>query len=248
MAGDSSTRDTRAGYADGMFGQVHYILASGTGGLPPLVVTNPRSRSCLGLLPFIEPERDLLIIDIPSYGNSAPPRGDCTMSDVAEAALAVLDKLGISAAHLCGVHTGAKVMAALAANHPTHVLSLAVCGKSHSIIPGHEQRNRAMKAQVAARKPDVALMAMESFCADDADKPRGAALVYEANFAFDLAGAIARAKCPVRVIEFTAPDEDALHGRQAAALAAYAAQGSSAELGCVDRFNQHQRARETDDG
>jgi len=225
----------RAGYADCRFGQIHYRARTpAAGNLEPLLFLNPRSRSCLRLLPSIEAQRPVYIVDVPAYGASSPPTESCTMEEVAAAVVQFMDDVRISAAHFCGFHTGAKVAAALAANWPARAVSLVVCGKSHSLIPDRQARNAAMRGQLALRKPDVALVAMESFCADDDGRARGVARVYDANFAFDLAGAMAKAACPTLVIEFTAPDEDVRHGRQAKALAAQAREGQALELAEIE--------------
>ncbi|APO70687.1 alpha/beta hydrolase family protein (plasmid) [Rhizobium gallicum] len=57
---------------------------------------------------------------------------------------------------------------------------------------------------------------------------------YRANFAFDLAGAVAAAKAPVHVIEIVTPAEDMAYGRQGTALAALAALGEAHVLPDVD--------------
>ena len=152
------------------------------------------------------------------------------MREVADSVVAFMDSAKIDRAHLCGFHTGGKVAAAVAAFWPARSDSLTICGKSHSIIPDHAQRNKAMRDQVASRKPDVALIAMENFVADDAERAAGVARVYDANFAFDLAGAVARVECPVMVVEITSADEDIAHGRQADALAGCARHGKSMAL------------------
>lgn len=218
----------RAAYGDGPFGQVHYLKSGGS--LAPVVFLNPRSRSCLKLVPLLEAERPVLVVDVPAYGASAPPSGATTMEEIATAVGAVLDAEGVAAAHLCGFHTGAKVAAAFAAREPGRTLSLTVCGKSHSLIPDREIRNSAMRGQLASRKPDVVLVGMESYSADDLERQAGPARVYDANFAFDFAGALGRAGCPVAVIEFASDDEDAAHGRQGEALAACARDGRAVAL------------------
>jgi pimeloyl-ACP methyl ester carboxylesterase len=218
-----------AGYADCRFGQIHYRARhpAVAARLTPIVLLNPRSRSCLRLAPWLDHERPLFIVDIPAYGSSSPPKSPCSMQEVAECVVSFMDALGIGRPHVCGLHTGAKVAAALASHWPHRVRSLMVCGKSHSLVPDQLQRNQAMRDQVAARPPDVALMSAESYCADDSQQAIGRSLVYDANFAFDLAGELGKTRCRVWVIEISSDDEDTLHGRQGEALAACAPRGSS---------------------
>jgi pimeloyl-ACP methyl ester carboxylesterase len=226
----------RAAYADCRFGQVHYLGRPGSGQLAPLVLLNPRSRTCLRLLPFVEAERPIIIIDVPAYGASSPPTSPCTMREVAEAAAAALEHAGAGPAHVFGVHTGAKVAAALAENWPARVRSLMVAGKSHSLVPDREQRNIAMRAQVASRHPDVVLISMESYVADDPARSAGTALVYEANFAFDFKTVLDRLRCPILVIEIVSKDEDARLGRQGRAMAAGCRMASAVELEETDQI------------
>jgi pimeloyl-ACP methyl ester carboxylesterase len=217
-----------AGYADCRFGQIHY-RARGATPLMPLLILNPRSRSCLRLIPLLEKQRPIFIVDIPAYGSSSAPQSACTMKDVAEAVISLMDASGLSRVHVFGLHTGAKVAAALASNWPNRVQSLVIGGKSHSLVPDRERRNKAMRDQVAKRPPDVVLVGLESYSADDA-QAAGRAIVYEANFAFDFAGELERTRCPVLVIEIASQEEDAQHGRQGGQLAAFAARGSSVAL------------------
>jgi pimeloyl-ACP methyl ester carboxylesterase len=230
-----TTDRLRAAYADCRFGQVHYLARRGDSRLAPLVLLNPRSRTGLRLLPFVEAERPVYIVDIPAYGASSPPTGSCTMLEVAEAVAAALDHAGAAPAHLFGLHTGAKVAAALAENWPDRARSLTVGGKSHSLVPGRDQRNIAMRQQVAARKPDFVLIGMESYVADEPERAAGTALVYEANFAFDFKASLERIKCPILIIEIVSDDEDARLGRQARAMAAGCRLASTAELPETDQ-------------
>jgi pimeloyl-ACP methyl ester carboxylesterase len=218
-----------AGYADCRFGQIHYRTRAGAAPLIPLLILNPRSRSCLRLIPLLEEQRPIFIVDIPAYGSSSAPQSACTMKDVAEAVVSLMDASGLSRMHVFGLHTGAKVAAALASNWPDRVHTLVIGGKSHSLLPDRERRNKAMRDQVAKRPPDVVLVSLESYCADD-EQAAGRAIVYDANFAFDFAGELEKTRCPVLVIEIASHEEDAQHGRQGEKLAAFAPCGSSVAL------------------
>jgi pimeloyl-ACP methyl ester carboxylesterase len=55
-----------------------------------------------------------------------------------------LGALGIARAHVFGYHTGNKVAAAMAADHPKSVDRVILCGQIHSIIPDKAARNAAI--------------------------------------------------------------------------------------------------------
>jgi len=217
----------RAAYADADSGQVHYTRLLGRDeSLAPVVFINPRSRSCREAAHRLACNRPSFIIDVPGFGlTSIPPEG-ASMQDVAAAIACVFAQERISKALLCGVHTGAKVTAALTLTRPDLVVGQILAGKSHSLIPNREARNRAMQAQVGKQMPDVILVGLESFVADDPDRRVGMSRMYEANFAFDFADAIARTERPTMILEFISDDEDTAHGRQAEALAARTRKGS----------------------
>lgn len=233
MTGATDTGPMKAAYADCYLGQLHYLYrpASVPGGAPVLLIS-PRSRSCRKLARHLPAEQAAYIIDIPGLGNSSPLREGASMPDVARAVAEFMDAAGIGPAHVFGVHTGGKVAAALAAHWPDKVLSLMVCGKSHSIVPEIERRNVAMKEQ--SDMPDSAVVRFEGKYLDDTESALAMPRLYAANFAFDLAQALRACRMPVRVIEITSPEEDLRYGRQARALAAHAARGSMAELPQVD--------------
>jgi len=209
----------RAGYADSPLGQIHYLVSAPRGGGEPLVLLNPRSRSCRALLPHLAPLHPTAVVDIPGFGVSAPPPEGATMEEVGDAVGAALAALGISAAHLWGLHTGGKVAAALALGRPALALSLVVAGKSHSLVADRAARNAAMKAQLDANAPDAQLLKLEGKYVDDREGPAGGARIYAANFAFDFAGALARIAARTLVLEITSADEDRAYGRHGAALA-----------------------------
>lgn len=68
-------------------------------------------------------DRLTLAIDYPGYGDSAFIPG-ATRDTFAEAALAVLDALGIARAHVCGLSLGGVVAIAMAARAPGRIASL----------------------------------------------------------------------------------------------------------------------------
>ena len=219
--------DLVARYVDGPFGQVHYRMRGGGAGRP-VVFLNPRTRSCFRLLPHFD--GPAIFVDVPAYDGSAPPRAETDMQTVAAATVAVLTAEGLENAVLCGIHTGGKIAVATALQVPERVASIMVCGKSHSLVPGRDDRNAAMKYQLTKSAPDYVLLTMEGWRADDPAAAEGRRLVYEANFAYDMAADLAKLRCPVTVLEFTSEDEDADFGRQADALAATTPNGTAIAL------------------
>jgi pimeloyl-ACP methyl ester carboxylesterase len=218
-----------AKYTDGCFGQVHYYRSIAVG-KAPVIFINPRTRSCFQLIPHLAADRPAFFIDVPGYGNSIPPTRSTSMAEIASCVVSVMDAENIAEAFLCGFHTGGKIAAATAALIPDRISGVSICGKSHSIIPDHQRRNEAMTTQIAARKPDYILIMMETFTADDHAGQTGRQLVYEANFAYDLAQAVGELPCNAQVVEFTSDDEDKAHGRQAQALADLAPRGFAVTL------------------
>lgn len=223
----------KGGYADCRFGQLHYVQrVTEHGPGTPLVLLNPRSRSCRRMVSYLPTAQAVVVPDLPGLGNSSPLPDGAGMDDVAGAVVDLLDALGIASAYVYGIHTGNKVAAALAAHWPDRVRGLLLCGKSHSIVPDQERRNAAMKDQ--ADRPDSLVVRFEGKYLDDTEGPQAMARLYLANFAFDLADAVRACQAPLRVIEITSPAEDAAYGRHGAELAALAPRGDCLELPQVD--------------
>lgn len=136
-------------YVDAPHGQIH-LAEAGEGESLLLLGGAPRSgRQFETLIPFLSGRHRLIVPDMPGFGNSAALPEGMTIEDVAAALVAMLDNLGIERTHLFGLHSGAKVAAALAAEAPGRIASVIIAGKSHSIIPDKEERARVMRAMVA---------------------------------------------------------------------------------------------------
>ncbi len=135
----------KRGYA-GPAGQQIHFFESGEG--PPLLLLHsvPRSaRSLRLMLPTLANRFRTIAADLPGFGQSDPLPGPVTMPAMAAALTPLLDTLDIERAHVFGYHTGNKVAAALAANHPDRVDRLVLCGQIHSIIPEKAQRDEAIR-------------------------------------------------------------------------------------------------------
>lgn len=141
----------RFGYADSPHGQVHHASA-GAGSPLLLLPGSTRSfRQFRALVPLLAPHHRVVAVDTLGYGASAPFPAGGTMETLAESAVSVLDALDIARADVFGMHTGHKVAAVLAAHWPGRVRRLVLAGKTHSIIPDQDLRNRAILAQIKGR-------------------------------------------------------------------------------------------------
>jgi 3-oxoadipate enol-lactonase/4-carboxymuconolactone decarboxylase len=81
--------------------------------------------------------------DLRGHGLTEVGAGPCTVEDLADDAVAVLDALGITAAHVAGVSIGGMVAQAVAARAPARVRSLVLCDTALAIPPPETWRQRA---------------------------------------------------------------------------------------------------------
>jgi pimeloyl-ACP methyl ester carboxylesterase len=141
----------RKAYADGRFGQVHYVYV-GTGA--PLVLMGPAPRSWTAferLFPLLEVDFQLIAPDVPGFGQSTVPPPDADMYDLASSILAVLDDRGLERADVYGHNTGRLVAAALAAQAPERVRRLIIAGPTFTLIPEQDARVAAIRSFVKDR-------------------------------------------------------------------------------------------------
>jgi pimeloyl-ACP methyl ester carboxylesterase len=135
-------------YVESAFGQLH-VAEAGQVSAALLLGGAPRSgRQFDPLFPLLVPRFRLLAPDMPGFGNSTPAPSGARMEVIARSLLDVLDACRLERADIYGLHSGAKVAAALAAEAPDRVGRLVLAGKSHSLIPDHASRNAAMRAIV----------------------------------------------------------------------------------------------------
>ncbi|HEX7842168.1 MAG TPA: alpha/beta fold hydrolase, partial [Kofleriaceae bacterium] len=87
--------------------------------------------------------------DLRGHGLTDVGQGPCTIEDLADDALAVLDALGIASAHVAGVSIGGMVAQAMGARAPARVTSLILCDTALTLPPPEMWRERA--ALVRAR-------------------------------------------------------------------------------------------------
>jgi pimeloyl-ACP methyl ester carboxylesterase len=117
----------RRGYADGLYGQLHYRQAGpGTSSTtrPPLLCLHPSPLS--GIVYdnwLIEMGRDRLALapDTPGYGGSDAPAAPPQIADYANAMVRFLDQLHLGAVDVMGYHTGSMTAVDLAGRFPARV-------------------------------------------------------------------------------------------------------------------------------
>jgi pimeloyl-ACP methyl ester carboxylesterase len=120
----------RRAYVDGPFGQLH-LRQCGEGGAPLLLLhQSPLSGAQFDpALPLLGRRGfHAVALDTPGYGGSAVPPEPCGIAGYADAALAAIDALGWSSAHVLGHHTGAMIAANLAVRAPQRVRRLVLNG------------------------------------------------------------------------------------------------------------------------
>jgi 3-oxoadipate enol-lactonase len=69
----------------------------------------------------------VLRVDMRGHGGSSVVAGQCTMNDLANDVVMVLDKLGFDSVHFIGLSVGGMIGQCMAINHPQRLKSLIVC-------------------------------------------------------------------------------------------------------------------------
>ena len=75
---------------------------------PPLVLLHPLGadrRVWRPVLPLLEPQRDVIAVDLPGFGDS-PPLASASPADLARGLIGLLDELGLRAPHVAGNSLG----------------------------------------------------------------------------------------------------------------------------------------------
>lgn len=233
------------GYADVSHGRIHY-RESGTGA--PLILLHPATRSSRVFVPLLERLEGFRAIgvDLPGFGASCGLPDRSTMENIAGSLVEFLTAMDIPSAHAFGVHSGNKVAASLAANWPERVDHLIIAGLRHSIIPDAARRNQAMASYVASKPSPQRGDASRTCDEERMDTPaRSAAYenLYRANYAFDLAQALAGTHAPTLVLELAITEEECL-GSPGQALAELMPNARVKRLHCNDRELLEQRPQD----
>jgi len=121
----------RRTYVDGPFGQIHVRRADATGdaGKPPLYCLHQSPKSGLEFERFMVAactDRTVIAPDYPGYGMSDTPDSLPDIADYARSCWAVADALGHDRLDLFGNHTGSKVAAEMAVQHPGRVRGIVM--------------------------------------------------------------------------------------------------------------------------
>ena len=114
-------------YVVGLWGQVH-LRACGQGAPLLLVHQSPwSSMQYHAVLPRLAALGHAVYApDSPGYGMSDPAPADVSIADHADNLAAVITALGLERVTLVGHHTGALIVASLAARHPQHVAGVVL--------------------------------------------------------------------------------------------------------------------------
>ncbi len=114
----------RRGYARGPFGQIHYARA-GSGEPVLLLHQTPRSWDEFErVIELLAGSYDLIAMDLPGMGASDAAPGSPTIEGFADAAVALLDDLGLGEVDVFGHHTGSFVAVDVAARYPDRARSV----------------------------------------------------------------------------------------------------------------------------
>ncbi|MFF4257779.1 alpha/beta fold hydrolase [Streptomyces sp. NPDC001663] len=133
------------GYVPSDFGQLHYVEC-GTGEPVLMLHQTPRSwTEYLDVLPLVGAECRAIAMDTLGFGASAKPEGPHSIERFADAAVALVDELGLERFHLVGHHTGGVIAVELAARLQNRVASLLL-----SATPFIDDEKRRTAAE---RKP-----------------------------------------------------------------------------------------------
>lgn len=130
------TLTIRRGFTDIAEGQVHYrTIEAGSGGnKTPLLLLHSSPLSSLLMVKFgvhLAASRDVIALDTLGQGDSCPPaRSDAMMDYFADATARVLATLGdkYERVDVFGTHTGARIAADLAIDHPKRVRKVMLDG------------------------------------------------------------------------------------------------------------------------
>lgn len=118
------------GYFHGSMGQIHYWQAGSGEALLLLHQAGGYCEEFAGMVPHLADTYRLICFDWPGHGMSDDPSRELLTDDYAQSAVALLQHLDISSAHILGNHGGALVAMNLAWKHPDKVEKIILAGTS----------------------------------------------------------------------------------------------------------------------
>jgi 3-oxoadipate enol-lactonase/4-carboxymuconolactone decarboxylase len=127
-----------------------YWRADGDEGKPPLLLLNSLGTDHAmwdAVMPLLMRDFRVLRMDTRGHGASDAPKRDCTLSMLAQDALAVLDAAGVARAHVCGLSMGGMTALALAIEHPERVEKIIGANTSAQMSPDLMRERAALVRQ-----------------------------------------------------------------------------------------------------
>ncbi len=94
-------------------------------------------------MPALASGHEVIRVDLRGHGESPVTPGPCTMTDLTDDVLAVLDARGLAAVHVVGLSLGGMVGLQMAVDHPQRVRSLALMCTSARLGPRQAWLDRA---------------------------------------------------------------------------------------------------------
>lgn len=216
---------TRRGYVDGPLGQLHYRDTGGDGPVLLLLHQSPVSslQYAAAYGPLSAGGWRVIGLDTPGFGMSDAPEEVPTIGTYAESALALLDALGVRRAAVLGHHTGAQVAVDLAARRPDRVTAVVLAGPPYlddaeraalaervkEVPPPRADGSHLAEAWALRTAPGGStLEALHRGVVDSLVAGGTGWHGHAAAFAYDMAPAVAAARCPILVVSNTG---DVLH-------------------------------------
>jgi pimeloyl-ACP methyl ester carboxylesterase len=146
------TREIKRAFAETPSGEIHYRVAGE--GFPVLMLhQTPRSSDeFLDVIPAFSEHFKVIAMDTIGYGDSYKHlSATTTLEDLANAAVQLMDAIGIERAHLVGHHTGSTIAIEIAASHPERVGKLVLSAAPYI----DENRSREIMTRPSVDKVDV---------------------------------------------------------------------------------------------
>ncbi len=146
----------RRHFADLSHGQLHYA-ACGDPAAAPVLLLHQTPRSWLEyaqVLPVLGTRYRALAMDTVGFGDSEPLAGPASIEGWAQAAVGLLDALGVDRAHVVGHHTGGVIAVELGAVHGQRVRSLVLSSTPYTNEPFRLARAQRPPIDAVEASPD----------------------------------------------------------------------------------------------